>query len=315
MTKSVLFLSLLLIAPTLVRAQMGLTWRQENSLDLRLADDCPPVNSVRESPAPLPIAQVREIAHLSEAAQGKALSEAMDNLNHCFKSDGQDQLAERVIIPGTRARLKADPPAPVKKDDGTMATADDWIRIDLLARVLVGEIASSPRCGDAHVKAVARVILNRMDYVKKDPTNSWKQFADRKDGDALINAITKKSMFSALDGKDPANKWFACPSTNIVQKYKVANAVFATGQNEYLNWFRAMEVATEMVLHEKTFRKETNSVKSLFYSKGQAVHDMRVRQGFTHVTNARIDGSSINQRNCIELWDDPKLKKHHISGP
>lgn len=250
---------------------------------------------------------MNDLAEVAAESEKTFLGEAMDRLNECFQADGLDQLAERVIMPGTRAALQARPPSRQMKEDGTPATIEDWVKVDLLARTLVGEIASTPDCPDADVKAVARVIMNRMEYVRTASTGAWRQFAPNREGDALINVITHKRQFSALNGKDNANRWFACPSSNIVQKYNFSGNKFATGTSEYINWVRAIEVASEMVFRERTFRESTREVTSLFYSKGAATFEDRKKQGFRHVRGRRIDGRVIDNVRCVQLWDDPRL--------
>jgi hypothetical protein len=224
-----------------------------------------------------------------------------------------DDLAED-IAKEMRQRLGSTPKIQIRKDNGKMATTEDWVTVDLLARTLYGEIGGSSRCSntDANFKAVGRVIMNRRDFMaeKADPyTNFFKAKSSVKDPLAL--AAISPNEFQVWRTKKEDN-WVACPG-NQVKKYKDAdgNVTSSVGPFDTVRWFAALEIATEMVFKEKKFRCETKSVRGVFYSKSSASPG----KNFQLLNDVVVDGQKMDNPKCVQLWENPKVPwkaKHEI---
>jgi hypothetical protein len=205
-----------------------------------------------------------------------------------------------------RTRLGPTPKIRIKKDNGKMATTEDWVTVDLLARTLYGEIGGSSRCSntDANFKAVGRVIMNRRDFMhaKADRyTNFLKSGSTVNDPLAL--AAISPNEFQVWKEKT-VGRWIACPG-NQVKQYKDANGkvTSSVGPFDTVRWFAALEVATEMVFKQNKFRCETKDVKGVFYSKSSASPG----KDFRLIKGATVDGQKMDDAKCVQLWENPKV--------
>ncbi len=272
------------------------------------APSCP--QSTDERPGAPVDAKTREnfAAVAEEVGNATGVEEPMqigiNNLNFCFSEESRKKIGTVGMIAEIRKKLNRSKLPPTRKDDGTLATSEDWLNVDLLTRTLIGEISSTPGCGLSYVRAVGRVILNRRDFVQNDTTQEWKKFATSQQKNLFVNMLMKKGQFDALKPTDPANRWFACPATHIKQSYHFQKKV-STGQSEYMNWFNAQDVAMDIIFHQKKFRDDTQNVKALYYSTGEAVDKLRRNQNFKLVNDAEVNGEVINNVRCIHLWDPP----------
>lgn len=263
----------------------------------KLVDDCP-------EPSSQAAKNLRAFNAIKDSGEYRPQGDSMD-LNKCYQADGKDRFAERVIIPNTKALLAKNPPPPVKKDDGTWASRDDWVRVDLLTRLLVGEIATSPKCSDEQVKAVAKVVLNRVDLVDQSNSRSWTQFATSREGDLLSNVVLKKSQFASFNGSDNANAWLACPASQIQQTYVIKGVTQTSGSSAYMLWARAHEVAYDAIMNGRKFRKDTAGVDNLFFTVGKEQHDAYIKSKRYAMNNgAHIKGVPVNGVNCVEIWNE-----------
>lgn len=262
--------------------------------------DVETTGSIAPCPKDLKVSEFKEIEEISK--------EVTNIVEPALKLTGKcptkiDDLAEDVAKE-MRSRMGASPKIRIKKDNGKLASTEDWVTVDLLARTLYGEIGGSSRCSatDAYFKAVGRVIMNRRDFMKEkaDPyTNFLKKNSSVKDPLAL--AAISPNEFQVWKEKT-VGRWVACPG-NQVKQYKDANGkvTSSVGPFDTVRWFAALEVATEMVFKEKKFRCETKDVRGVFYSKSSASPG----KNFKLIRGAKVDGQSMDNDKCVQLWENP----------
>ena len=303
-----------LLLATTAFAQMSETLRS-TSLDLstgvpmqrRPASECSKAGPV----TPIAPAAQGGVEGLRKAHDALLRTQSWDNLGRCLT--GENGSVVSLGGAAVNENFRKGKLAAFIKEDGTRMTAADWRHVDMLSRLLVGEIATRGRCGDGYVKALGRVVMNRVGFVERDPKNSWKQFAgERGPGvDPWDAVIMHKNGFSAMSEDSDANRWVRCPPGHILQKYKFEGEnPFATADKENVNWERAVDVAREMIMAPAAFRQQTNSLTNdaLFYTVGDGLHDKRLDQGYLPIPKARVDGVKIDERRCLELWRDPNVQ-------
>lgn len=218
----------------------------------------------------------------------------------CLVTDGKASFTERKLIPHIEEKIKKNWPGTTGKDDGMPVDLEDWINIELLARLIYAELGSTPaaKCPDAYLKAIGRIVLNLSQFSAKDETGRYKQFIDKNKrsdwiGSYTTEVITKYGAFSSLLSTDPANRMFLCPQTT------------PNDPENYAGWRRSLKTAVDIIVHRERFLKETSEVKSLFYTDS----GVKIDPKFTLVTGVHVDGIEINNPKCIQLWKDPDLKR------
>lgn len=203
----------------------------------------------------------------------------------------------------------------IRKDNNEMATADDWVAVDLIARTLYGEVGGKPKCSDPkHLKAVGRVIMNRRDFMnhRESPDDEkrarYTKFfkVDSKVKNQVALAAINADEFHVWDPdkKDSVGRWMACPGTEPrAIKDKTGKQIGYITEKDVERWERAVAVASEMIFKEKKFRCDTKGVKGVFYSKG----DYPPGKNFEKVgSSVRIDNEMLDGKNCVELWQNPR---------
>lgn len=261
---------------------------------------------------PVSSAQVRQILDTFEQSKSLAFETAMDLTLDCFENDGSKDFVSRVIVPTMRARLKKKLKNPMVKASGELATVNDMLRVDLIARMLIGEIASSSQCSAEEVSAVAKVALNRAKYAEVDRGRGWTRFVeDHKSKDLLLQVLMKPAQFQGLHD----SRWASCPAKDIRQVFSDSS----TGMDAYANTARAVLIAIEMVFDEDAFRLKTKNVDALYYAMGEKANrnwtSLRQDSGkpfYTELKGRRIRGKLIDNPDCIQLYRDltlPQLKK------
>lgn len=210
---------------------------------------------------------------------------------------------DRQVLPGL---LKEKWPRVEKESvDGkkTMATTQDFIAIDAVARTLYGEMAQCHRKGLQYPMAVARVIQNRASLIEAKPVKKQEfcGYSHSKEKDNLAQVATQPIMFSTWN-KDQNIKHPLCPPSD-------AQKPFYTGRKppvqEVAIWNDMVRIATEMVLFPENYKKNrTPQIKQAMhyvsYVNGQEVK-IRNFQPFDEIFS--IEGRKIANKNCLVMME------------
>jgi hypothetical protein len=250
-------------------------------------------------------------------------------VGNCVASDNSVGLADRKIIPQLRESYKHPGEAmgrrpsdadyikqmpEIIKDTGVKATTEDWVAIDILARTIYSEVATTTGCGNEYVLAIARLIRNRALMAEKNPAIKRQYMGPnpRPNVDPVVNVALAPHQFAVWGGGDNANRWAGCPARNIKQKYPFTDPrgrPITSGKESYNRWNVSVEVAMIAIFREKYFMDRTNDFKdALHYTMGDVEHKNRIKQGYKHLEHMTISGVPINKRECVEVWEEPKAK-------
>lgn len=315
-----LLLAGVIAGPGRSHAQMALTWRSETpsaevptlSEAKRLNENCP------EGGSPLSRKNV-EAVQAAAKLDLNALEKIESLVDGCLPEEASPEAARESLVKNLRAKMAKAPR--IKKEGGGVASTEDLVNIGLIARTLVGEIATKRKCQKSgenpFAKAIGKIVLNRVDLAKKGQPDGGvrpSEFVDstfKQGGDALRSILFRPYQFSVWNKGDPAQKWAMCPARVPGLKYLDKNGkVIATASiGEYIAWSAAVEVAAKLVLGEKSFRGETRNVKGYFYAEGGAAHDKLQSRGFRKVHGVTVGGHLIDDVDCLELWDPPAALK------
>jgi len=263
---------------------------------------------------PMPQSSLENISSLSKV-DDKFVVEVSALIDKCLPVQADTSLAQRTLIAEMAKHLQS--ATRPKKDNGREASIDDLVNVALLARTLVGEIATKSKCqgegANSYTKAVGRVILNRASFASKRVTRglvNWFDFVDRdsfEGADPIRAVLFKKQQFSVWNPGDNAQRWAMCPARVPGQKYydNKGKIIASASIGKFIDWQSAVLVATEMVFARSSFLLETNSVNSLYYTEGAAMHASRVQGRYTQVVGATVAGTPIHDVDCLELWNPP----------
>ena len=192
----------------------------------------------------------------------------------------------------------------LKNEQNKAMTQADLINIDALARTLYGEMGGCFKKGLQYPMAVARVAINRLDN-----ENKWEEFTGtnvkrtNQPIPKLAKLLTTPEKFNNWTGKTnngPLHQSL-CPPSQAGKPYWNENAA---SKEEAAIWKNAVRIATEAVLYPNQFKARSPGMKNVhFYTSGMGkfMNSKRV--------TASIDGRSLANTDCVELWTDPKPKK------
>lgn len=247
----------------------------------------------------------------SELGTDEQLEVIMKNIGDCHeKMDGNYH--QRVIN-----KVATKPLAPIfkerKMEDGSTqivnATRADWVAMDVLARTLYGEMASCFRKGKQYPEAVAKVILNRVDF--KNETNLGARFISSDGDDSnldyrndITNVAFKSYQFSVWNREDPARRMAMCPPSRADQKFWKGSL---PGKEEQQIWKDAVRIAARAVLQGQSFRKKTEDLTALYYTSNMELS----KKDYAEISNASIGGTKLPMSRCVQLWREKKLAQSH----
>ena len=231
------------------------------------------------------------------------LDPALTLTGKCPKSTKGKDLAENIAI-DMRNKMGGSPRIQIRKEDGKLATTEDWVAVDLLARTLYGEIGGSNKCAsnDGYFEAVGRVIMNRAEFMN-DPnhekhTNFFKSETSVKN--QYARAAISPHEFQVWQDE---SRYVICPASEIQKTYKdkSGEVIASTRDKDYIRWFAALQTASDMIFKENSFKCKTKNIKSLFYTKSS----LAPGKNFVHVRGAKIGSQTIDNSDCVQLWDSP----------
>lgn len=201
-------------------------------------------------------------------------------------------------------KIKAQPVPKLKNEHNKAMTQADLINIDALARTLYGEMGGCFKKGLQYPMAVARVAVNRLEQESK-----WEEFTatnvrrTNQPIPKLAKLITTPEKFNNWIGRTnngPLHQSL-CPPSQAGKPYWNENAA---SKEEAAIWKNAVRIATEAVLYPNQFKSRSPGMKNVhFYTSdmGKFMNSRRV--------SASIDGRSLTNTDCVELWTDPTPPK------
>lgn len=167
--------------------------------------------------------------------------------------------------------------------------------IDVLARVVFGEMRSCANIGLQYPMTVARVALNRADLARERRPNSSIFPLPNKKGipgapveEAMIKVLGTPLQFSALNRNDSNLSKVMCP-TKPTKRKGFDPSVEA--------WKRSVKVAAMTILDTKEFKEKTNSIKVFHYTSAIKAPWKGAKR-----VSASVDGYAVDNASCIRLW-------------
>lgn len=204
--------------------------------------------------------------------------------------------------------------------NGRKISRDDLINIDVVARSIYGEMANCFDKGLQYPMAIAKVALNRSDFIDEhvkscEPKNSegprindpFGVFATRGDEGrpTLSRVLTAKDQFSVWNptysGKvNHSLDQVLCPPSGIGNdgywKRTKAGGIVQIPNFEKKIWEQTLKIATEAVLFRESFQQKTKNVSEFFYTSG-----IPSFMGLSRVTKS-VSGKKISNGNCVNLF-------------
>ncbi|AZZ37663.1 hypothetical protein CIK05_12940 [Bdellovibrio sp. qaytius] len=191
----------------------------------------------------------------------------------------------------------------LKTETNKPMTQADLINIDALARTLYGEMGGCFKKGLQYPMAVARVALNRLDNEDKwDEYTATNTSRTNQPIPKLTQLLTTPEKFNNWTGKSdngPLHQSL-CPPTQLGKPFWKEDSASA---EEAAIWKNAVRIATEAVLYPTQFKARSPQMKNVhFYTSGMGkfMNSRRV--------SASVDGRSLGNTDCVELWTDPTPK-------
>ncbi len=190
---------------------------------------------------------------------------------------------------------------------GAKVTHQQLEAIDVLARVLFGEMRSCTNIGLQYPMAVAKVALNRAEHARKRkpdgslfPLPSKRGLTGVPVEESLVKILGTPLQFSALNQDDSNLAKVMCPV--VPRKRKGPDPSIEA-------WKKSVKVAAMAILDAKDFKEKTKSVSVFHYTSAIPAPWKGAQR-----VSASIDGYGVDNASCIRLW---KLKSAHAQwiGP
>ena len=213
---------------------------------------------------------------------------------------------DQAVLPS----LKKQAVPNIIKENGQKMSREDLIAIDALARSIYAEMARCFDDGLQYPLAVARVIVNRADYVRDARDNDQAFLASNfvkdesaKEKNEIAQVATQSVQFSCwnqkIDGKPNVSglTHSLCPPVD-------KDAVFWTGgkpsEAELDIWEDTLKIATEAVLYPNSFKNErTKGLENrYFYTSGSASIS-----GMKYVKNVELEERVLAKKACVKIYD------------
>ncbi len=174
-------------------------------------------------------------------------------------------------------------------------THQELIQIDSLARTLYGEMQGCYRYGLHYPMAVARIVLNRVQEIQKNPyrESEFIKGTHSSHKPPLARIVTSPSQFSVWKPEQNLDHALCPPSSP--SKYWKKNA--KPSSEDLSIWTNTLKVAIEAVKYPNTFRTRTgdNNFPILFYTSNRdSFYDMiKVEK---RILNRDFKGK------CLNFW-------------
>lgn len=257
------------------------------------------------------VPHAKVVVEAKEALHPLAVDEIVDritpHLGKCLLDDSLDLPAlgkessafdSTVLKHWKQSSVPKDIPSPLS---GNLKKSD-LVNIDTFARTIYGEMASCFDNGLQYPMAMAKVVSNRVEYIRKHEGEAT-PFAPEETSHELkgsfSSVLTHPYQFSVwnkmIGGKtNPSLKQVLCPPRDPGAKFwpKVKPS-----QKEHNIWKESIRIATEAVLFPERFRKQTERITELYYTSGLGFF----MEGFQRAKHS-ILGKPVSRGRCIELW-------------
>lgn len=278
-----------------------------------------PVTGVEPcAPDSLEVKEQRSIESVNDRVRNPTLADVIDdiaphmgecalNANREFP-DIQDGKAafDQTMVPFWKGKKVS---AELTGLDGKPIDKKTLFEIDALARTIYGEMATT--ClgrGEGYLMAVARVAVNRADYVD-DGGKRWRLFVESKsdrDKGTVASVVGARAKFSVWNkyhmnevgelGPNSRLLQVLCPASSTRHKAYMKRPGTA---EEVKKWRKSLEIAAQAILDPKKFKERTKAVTQYFYTSGMGSRDKFKR------VKPKVEGKVLDRGRCIELWVGP----------
>lgn len=185
--------------------------------------------------------------------------------------------------------------------------SDQLMAIDGLARTIFGEMRGCLKNGERYLYGVARVILNRADYIKKhgettpfvktdeeeDSKNSKKDFKNMETYQIATYVMEASKQFSSWNPDD----------NNLEQILCVTRSDKA--------WKKSVQIATEAVMNPADFNLITRKLDSIYHYTSNIKPNWK---NYLEINPPEINGSPLDNKHCIRFWVENKNKSKFMNS-
>ncbi len=248
------------------------------------------------------------LADLCDEAVGKQMPAIFKAVGACVKDD---EIEDKYRKLAKNKVLAAWPQVKnLRRTNGEPATKTDLVNIDLLARTLYGEMETCSQKSEAYPRAVSKLILNRADFAKANPSRASlfidPDRAKEPNENELTNAILKRKQFSPWNVSDPTAPRILCPPTDTKKPYGIGRAPIP---DEIATWKAMVTIAAQSVLGDKSYKNRSRDMRDLYFTSNGAKIE-----GLERVKNVSVGGEKITDPSCLMMWKDPKLTPEKAPG-
>lgn len=195
-------------------------------------------------------------------------------------------------------------PKEIRPGEYALATKDDLMDIDALARTIYSEMNECFKVGLQFPMAAAKVAMNRKDLAIEGKAYPHFVHNQRQDSSKpkLTKVLTAPFQFSvwnnvgASNPKDLTSLMSLCPTTNESNKNWKGSR---PGPDDLYAWDMSLKIATEAVLYPDKFKNKTKEVTQLYYTSKRSQYDKRRRPN----PAPKIEGRAVNSYRCMYLWE------------
>lgn len=223
---------------------------------------------------------------------------------------------DQAVLP--KLNPNALPQQQLQQVAGRRITREDLINIDVLARTIYSEMGKCFENGVEYPMAVAKVALNRTDFLEQNGFSScWsngRNFQDPFMVSDTTGGESRPTLSRVLTAKDQFSVWnpriggqfnksglqqALCPPAshqNYYWKTTANGAKIQTPPFEREIWNKTLQIAVEAVLFPDQFRERTQGVPDFFYTSGvltQSGRDRVLRQ---------IGNRQLASQSCLNLF-------------
>ncbi|MFN7825407.1 MAG: hypothetical protein ACK5P6_08600 [Pseudobdellovibrionaceae bacterium] len=224
-----------------------------------------------------------------------------------------DQSALRLL------NLRNVPQAQIRQNLGRNLSREDLINIDVLARTLYSEMGRCYDDGPQYPLGVAKVILNRTEFLEKNGFNQC--WADRRPFQDPFRVWDTRgdegrpAMSQVITAKDQFSVWNPRIGNQFnYQGLQQALCPPAQGQNHYWKtengrkipvpdfereiWKDSIEIATQAVLYPQKFQARTRDINNIYFYTSGIPNFMGLRR-----VTLKADGKGIVAGRCLNLFE------------
>lgn len=303
----------------------------EGRLDPTKKENCPESGVQRPSSRSetrnnLPIqALARNLESTQNSRESQIANLISPHIGHCGFSppltqnpgwDLNSTIYDQAVLPKLNAN--ALPQAQLEQLAGRRVTREDLINIDVLARTIYAEMGSCFDNGIEYPMAIAKVALNRADFLEQNGFSScWangRNFQDPFNVSTTNGGRSRPTLSRVLTADNQFSVWnpriggqfnksglqqALCPPASHQNYYWKATAAGARVQTPAFEreiWNKTIQIAVEAVLFPERFRERTAGVPDFFYTSGilkQSSRERVIRQ---------IGNRQLASQSCLNLF-------------